>query len=154
MAPKDFIAQFGPMMVSATKGTGLFPSVGIAQAALETGWGKSYAAGANNAFGIKATGSTTPYWDGSYMVATGWEEGQAPTSMKWRKYKTLSDSVKDYVYLLTTNRRYAAAMRETTPEAQIRAIHAAGYATAANYVDSVVKIISQYDLKQLDKKKA
>lgn len=154
MTPQEFIAKFGPMMVSATKGTGVFPSVGIAQAALETGWGKSYAANANNAFGIKATGKPTPYWDGSYVVATGWEEGQAPTSMKWRKYKSVEDSVKDYVYLLTHNERYAEALKAKTPEEQIKATWEAGYATAANYVETIIKIINQHGLKQLDKKKA
>lgn len=140
-------------MVKATRNTGVFPSVGIAQAALETGWGKKIIAGANNAFGIKAMGATTPYWDGSFVEATGWEEGEAPRLMKWRKYRTLDDSVKDYVYLLTQNKLYAAAMTKPTPETQIQAIKDSGYASGANYVRSVVSIINDYDLKSLDVKK-
>ena len=67
---QTFIDQYSEPIVLSTSGTPLFPSVKMAQAALETGWGKSTIGAANNLYGIKATGSLTPYWKGDKVGAS------------------------------------------------------------------------------------
>ena len=53
-APQDFIDRMGPVAQEIVPGYGLWPSVFLAQAALESGWGRSWlAVNANNYFGRK-----------------------------------------------------------------------------------------------------
>ena len=132
---------------------GLFPSILIAQAALESGWGKSVLAYKyNNYFGIKAGSS----WKGKSVNMSTQEvvNGQTvSTTSNFRVYDSLIDSIRDRNKLLTANSRYAAALKAGSPEEQISAIKAAGYATATNYVSSVLAIVEQYDLKKFDELK-
>ncbi|MDL2309022.1 glucosaminidase domain-containing protein [Bacteroidales bacterium OttesenSCG-928-C03] len=157
MTAQEFIRKYGDEMVIATNGTPLFPSVKMAQAALETGWGKSTVGPANNMFGIKATGANTPYWDGSAYSATTQEVVNGNTytiTDGFRMYKTMSDSIRDHSYLLTTLNRYKPVLTAVTPEDQARALQSCGYATDPNYASKLISIINMNNLKELDKKKA
>ena len=53
MPPGEFFAQHGPAAQEACLDRGYFPSVALAQAALESGWGESDLARVNNLFGRK-----------------------------------------------------------------------------------------------------
>ncbi len=153
MKPQEFIDTFKNSFKRATKGTPLFTSVKLAQAALETGWGRNTINGANNMFGIKATGNTTPYWNGDKILAGTKEDygnGQISISDYFRKYKSLEDSIRDHSHLLMSLDRYAPVRNATTAEEQARQLQACGYATATNYADSLINIINQYNLKQYD----
>lgn len=153
---KDFVSKYSEDIVFATQGTPLFPSVKMAQAALETGFGKSTIRSANNLFGIKATGSHTPYWRGDMVnVDTKEDYGAATLSIRdnFRAYKTLQDSIKDHSHLLMTLSRYAAVRTASTPEEQAHAIKAGGYATDPMYAEKLIHIIEVYNLKELDLKK-
>ena len=156
MTPKEFIAKFGETIIFATQGTPLFPSVKVAQAALETGWGKSVIGEAKNMYGIKATGKTTPYWDGSaYNAATKevYSGNTVTITDGFRAYKSLQDSIKDHSHLLMTLSRYEPVRAAKTPEEQARALQSSGYATDPNYASKLIDIINQNNLKELDKKK-
>jgi flagellum-specific peptidoglycan hydrolase FlgJ len=156
MTAAEFFKKFGGDFILATNGTRLFPSVKAAQAALETGYGKSTVGGANNMFGIKATGSTTPYWDGSVYNASTKEVANGvtyTTTSGFRAYKTLTDSIRDHSHLLTTLSRYKPVLAATTPEDQARALQSAGYATDPGYAAKLISIINMHGLKELDKKK-
>lgn len=154
LTPSSFVAKFGNVFAVACLGTGLFPSVKLAQAALESGWGK-YTAG-NNMFGIKAAGRYTPYWHGDYVTSrtSEYQDGgfQSQTS-RFRKYATIGDSVKDHTYFLQQYKRYANVFRAETPEEQAKALQAAGYATDPNYSGKLISIINTYNLKRFDQKK-
>ena len=154
LSPSDFMSKYGPSMISATEGTTLFPSVKLAQAALETGWGKSTISGANNMFGIKASGSHTKYWDGSKVSASTSEvyDGKEGTyTLDFRKYASLKDSILDHSNLLLTLSRYQIVRDATTPEEQAKALQSAGYATSGTYADVLISIINKYGFKDLDK---
>jgi flagellum-specific peptidoglycan hydrolase FlgJ len=153
---QSFIDQYSEAMVFATQGTPLFPSVKMAQAALETGWGKSTIGGAKNLFGIKATGSYTPYWNGDMVnMSTQENYGSGFTTIRdnFRAYSSVEDSIRDHSHLLMTLSRYAPVREAKTPEDQARALQSAGYATDPGYADKLINIINQYNLSTLDQKK-
>jgi len=158
MTQTDFIAKYEAAVISACAGSGIFPSVKMAQAALETGWGKSIETGNNNMFGIKAQGVKTPYWSGNTIVANTREviDGvSAQYNLAFRQYATVADSIRDHTYFLQSNPRYKAngVFAATTPEDQCRALQTAGYATDPNYAATLISLINGYNLKQLDQKK-
>ena len=153
---QQFIDQYYEATILASNYTPLLPSVKMAQAALETGWGSSTIGAANNLFGIKATGSHTPYWNGDMVnmsTLENWGNGNVQIRDNFRAYKTLQDSIKDHSHLLMTLERYAPVRSATTPEEQAHALKAAGYATDLNYAEKLIRIIELYDLKTLDVKK-
>lgn len=156
LTPQQFKKEYGDIFVFACKDTNLFPSVKLAQAALETGWGKSTIDSAKNMFGIKASGAYTPYWKGDYVTAMTNEDfgsGQVPVSAKFRKYRTYHDSILDHSYLLNNSPRFAPVRNARTPEEQCMQLQACGYATAKNYASSLIAIINNNQLKEFDKKK-
>lgn len=156
MKEQEFIKKYSDPIIFATVGTPLFPSVKMAQAALESYWGNSTIGTANNLFGIKATGSHTPYWKGDFVTATTTENYGSGTTViqaKFRAYETLSDSVKDHSHILLTLSRYERVRTATTPEQQAKALQDCGYATDTNYANKLIHLINQYNLKELDKKK-
>lgn len=136
---------------------GLFPSVIIAQAALESGWGKSKLSNPyNNFFGIKA--SATQYSD-AWNPRTGrtvnlntleYDNGYNSQVATWRVYNSAADSVKDRNALVANNSRYAAALKAATPRQQIAALKAGGYATEPNYVERVMSIVNSNSLTDYD----
>ena len=130
LTPSNFKNTYGQNMVNATKGTPLFPSVKLAQAALETGWGKHTIGDANNMFGIKAYGSPNEYWDGSYVSA--------------------EDSILDHSRLLMTSGRYQPVRDAKTADEQAKALKEAGYATGSEYANKLILIMNKYGFKELD----
>ncbi len=141
----NFIRDLWPQAQQAGAQLGVDPRAVLAQAALETNWGRSvprHAGGrsSNNLFGIK-TGAT---WSGP-SVAAGTQEFQngitAPAAAEFRAYNSPTQSVKDYVALVSNNPRYAAA-RDTGSniEAFASALQRGGYATDPNYAHKVAAI--------------
>lgn len=154
MTPTEFFNKYGNAFAVACLGTGLFPSVKLAQAAVETGWGNHVVG--NNLFGIKAAGSHTPYWNGDYVTAGTTEYqngGYVGQNSNFRKYASVGDSVKDHTYFLQQYRRYANVFTAKTPEEQANALQNAGYATDPNYAGKLISIINTYNFKRLDEKK-
>ncbi|MDD3739134.1 MAG: glucosaminidase domain-containing protein [Lentimicrobiaceae bacterium] len=151
---KNLIDNYGEVIIEATIGTPLFPSVKFAQLCLETGYGRSIVG--NNLFGIKGRGKKTPFWDGSIIYADTKENVNGTTGTynePFRNYKSQTDSVRDHNHLLLTLSRYRIVRQAQTPEAQARALQQAGYATDANYANKLINIINKYNLKTLDEKK-
>jgi len=129
----------------------ILPSVCIAQAALETGWGRSsLMVKANAFFGIKAGTS----WKGKVYSAKTQEcyDGRTYTTINdlFRAYNSLEDSVADYYDLLTKNARYAKACNCKDAKATITAIRQAGYATSPTYITNVMNVITSNNLTKYD----
>lgn len=129
----------------------VLPSVCIAQAALETGWGSSaLMMKANAFFGIKATTS----WNGKVFNSKTQEcydnVKYTTITAAFRAYNTPADSVKDYFNLITGSARYTAAVNVTDAKKAITAIKEGGYATSPSYVNSVMSIIDSNNLIQYD----
>lgn len=154
MVPQTFISKYQNTVIDATIGTRIFPSVKLAQMALESNWGKSIIS--NNAFGIKAAGVIGPYWKGDTVSAKTGEYikgAYVTTGADFRAYKSVADSIKDHTYFLKTNNRYAKVFQAQTPQAQALELQNAGYATDPGYANKLISLINQYNLTDLDSKK-
>lgn len=147
----EFINEILPGALENYKKYKVYPSVAIAQAILESGWGKSgLAKKANNLFGIKAYN-----WNGAYveMITTEYKLGiPYKTTAKFRKYSSFSESVIDHGKFLSENSRYSkhGVFTAKNYSEQARAIKKAGYATDPNYPNMLINIIKSYDLAQYD----
>ena len=134
---------------------GLFPSVIIAQAALESGWGESALAKQyNNHFGMKKGGGTNyGGWGGQTVTLKTGEviNGQNITiDGVFRVYPSLEASIIDHNGLFYTLSRYKDVLTAKTPREQVTAIKNGGYATGTNYVDAVMAVIDGNNLTRYD----
>ncbi len=144
----DFIRNMRPHAERAAREIGVDPDALLAQAALETGWGRSVPCNANgecsfNLFGIKAGGR----WSGATVnVPTlEFEEGVAVRKFeRFRAYDSPADSFRDYAALIGGNSRYASA-RGTgeNVEAFAAALQQGGYATDPNYAQKIAAVASE-----------
>jgi len=144
----EFIATMLPMAKEAAAKIGVDPSYLVAQAALETGWGKSIirdsdGSSSHNLFGIKAAGG----WQGdsARALTTEYKSGQAvKEAAKFRSYDSFQDSFNDYVSFLQNNDRYDDALDATAnPKQFVRELQQAGYATDPQYANKVAQIAKQ-----------
>lgn len=156
-----FIEMIAPLAVEQAKkhDNKLFPSVTIAQAGHECGWGTSQLMMRYNApYGFKVGNSAYHFgtaWKGaSYNSKTKEYYGgsQSPTVIRdnFRAYSSLSDATEDYMDLLCHASRYKGALNRATPEESITAIVAGGYATGPQYAKKVIEIIQAHNLKKYD----
>ncbi len=139
--PEAFVAQVWPHAKRAAAELGVCPKALVAQAALETGWGRSTIGNgqrdANNYFGIKAGRS----WQGD-VVSTGTKEfingAMRSERAAFRAYASPAESFADYVALLKNNPRYANALQAGENRIEFaKALQQAGYATDPQYAAKI-----------------
>jgi len=144
----EFVATMLPMAEQAAKRIGIDPRYLVAQAALETGWGKSVmrntdGSSSHNLFGIKATGN----WDGGQAraITSEYRDGQfVKETAAFRSYDSYQDSFHDLVSLLQNNARYQDAVKAAdNPEQFVQELQKAGYATDPNYASKISQIARQ-----------
>jgi peptidoglycan hydrolase FlgJ len=148
-ASKDeFIAAMLPMAEQAAQKIGVDPRYLVAQAALETGWGKSIirqqdGSSSHNLFGIKSHNS----WEGdsARVLTTEYRGGKAvKEAASFRAYDSYAHSFDDYVSFLQGNGRYQKALASTDkPEQFARELQKAGYATDPQYARKIAQIARQ-----------
>ena len=124
----------------------------IAQAILESGWGKSnLASNFHNYFGLKCGSS----WKGKSVNMKTFEEFKAGTltqiSDNFRVFDNLESGVKGYLDFINT-KRYSNLKNVSSPKEYLQNIKNDGYATSSTYVDSVMKIVTSYNLTSYDNK--
>ncbi|KIQ23914.1 flagellar assembly peptidoglycan hydrolase FlgJ [Xanthomonas campestris] len=140
--PEGFVAKIWTHAQKAARELGVDPRALVAQAALETGWGRrgiGNGGDSNNLFGIKATG-----WNGA-KVTTGTHEyvnGVKTTeTADFRAYGSAEESFADYVRLLKNNSRYQTALQAGTDiKGFARGLQQAGYATDPGYAAKIAAI--------------
>lgn len=134
---------------------GIFPSITIAQAILESGWGKSeLSVQANNFFGIKADES----WQGQSISMDTMENYNDQATPNFRKYNSFNDSIKDHGAVLYSNPRYLknGVFNSSYYIEQAEALEKAGYSTRKDqsgdpiYAEQLIEIIRQYNLQLID----
>ena len=144
----EFVATMLPMAEQAAKRIGIDPRYLVAQAALETGWGKSVmrntdGSSSHNLFGIKATGN----WGGgeARAITSEYRDGQfVKETAAFRSYDSYQDSFHDLVSLLQNNSRYQDAVKAADkPEQFVQELQKAGYATDPNYASKISQIARQ-----------
>lgn len=146
----DFIATMLPMAQEAAARIGVDPKVLVAQAALETGWGKSVlrqgdGGSSHNLFNIKAGSS----WKGdtTRAVTAEYEGGQVvKETAQFRSYDSFADSFHDLVNLLQNNDRYQDVVKSAdNPEQFVKELQKAGYATDPHYASKIASIAKQLE---------
>lgn len=159
--PQDaFIAKVGAMAKADMAKSGICAAITIAQAILESGWGKSeLAVNANNLFGMKKSLSGNTWsgstWDGKSVYSKQTKEvyasGPATVQADFRAYPNWQASVNDHSAYLAGARkgsalRYAGLIGCTDYKTAAQIIKNGGYATAPDYVDKLCHIVEQYGL--------
>ena len=143
-SPQAFVQHMWPHAQQAANELGVDPGILIAQAALETGWGKAINRDANgqsshNLFNIKADSR----WDGPAVAVNTLEykDGIAKREVaNFRRYKSFAESFNDYVKFLKTSERYQDALASNDSNTFVKELHAAGYATDPHYADKILNI--------------
>jgi flagellar protein FlgJ len=151
-SPEDFVQKLAPHAIEAAKKLGVSVRALLAQAALETGWGKHMPAqgttASNNMFGIKAGSS----WDGKRVnVPTlEYENGVAVRKKDaFRAYDSPSDSFKDYANMVASSPRYVNAVGRGDDIAGFaKALTSGGYATDPSYAQKLTDIANGPVMKQ------
>ncbi|RAI72722.1 flagellar assembly peptidoglycan hydrolase FlgJ [Pseudomonas fluorescens] len=144
----QFVNTMLPMAREAAARIGVDPRYLVAQAALETGWGKSVmraqdGSSSHNLFGIKAGTS----WQGNSAraITSEFRNGQmVKETAEFRSYDSYKDSFHDLVTLLQTNNRYQDVVKSAdNPEQFVRELQKAGYATDPDYASKISQIAKQ-----------
>lgn len=155
-----FLNKIIPIAQAQAKKHGgkLFPSVCIAQACCESGYGTSpKMVRANAVYGIKVGKNKvhfgTAWKDKAYSTLTKeCYDGKTYQQIQdlFRAYDNVSDSTEDYMDMLCSCSRYAKALNCKSPRDSIYGIKNGGYATAPDYCTTIMNIIRKYNLEQYD----
>jgi flagellar protein FlgJ len=147
-SPDEFVERLWPHAQRAARKLGVAPQALIAQAALETGWGKAViqhpdGSSSRNLFNIKADGR----WDGDRVAKSTLEyrDGIAQREKAWfRSYDSFAESFDDYAAFVQGNPRYGSALQAAgNPERYIDELHKAGYATDPAYARKIRDILGR-----------
>ncbi|MEC8427684.1 MAG: flagellar assembly peptidoglycan hydrolase FlgJ, partial [Pseudomonadota bacterium] len=150
-SPEAFVESVMPFANEAAEKLGVDPKVLISQAALETGWGKhvirdSQGNSSHNLFNIKADSR----WqgDGVSVKTLEYRNGlPKPEMASFRRYESYGQSFADYVEFIQGNPRYRQALEKANdPEAYVRELQNAGYATDPFYAEKITSIFSSDSL--------
>ena len=153
-SPEDFVEKLWPLAARAATELDLAPEALLAQAALETGWGRHVmrehdGASSHNLFGIKADSR----WNGSSVAVRTLEysDGVAfKTRDSFRSYGSFAESFDDYVAFLRGNPRYRDALQQTAdPKAFFESLQAAGYATDPRYAEKILKVLDNAAIRRV-----
>ena len=122
----------------------------IAQAIIESGWGKSgLASKYHNYFGLKCGSS----WKGKSVNMTTKEEYKVGTITNirdnFRVFDDFDDGIRGYFEFINTS-RYANLKGVKNPEEYVRRLKADGYATSSKYVDNIMRVIRDNKLTRFD----
>lgn len=141
----QFIQTLAAPAQAASATTGVPAELILAQAALETGWGRHEIATRNgnnshNLFGIKA-GS---HWQGKTtdIVTHEYINGRRTQVVDtFRVYDSFEHAFTDYASLISNNPRYAGVVQAPSAEQAAQELQRGGYATDPRYADKLVAVM-------------
>ena len=151
LTTEQFISQIGEDARELCQENDLYASVMIAQAVVESASGSSGLSCEpyNNLFGIKGA-----YEGKSVRMKTQEDDGQGNLETivaEFRRYPSLTESLKDYVGLLTGDTLYAPVKKSNTESYEDACDYLQGhYATSTTYSRTLKAYIDAYDLTQFD----
>ena len=149
----SFVAQIAPrIMAEGTKrGYAVFSAV-IAQAIIESRYGKSGLAKYHNYFGLKAGTAWLLAGKPSVNMKTNEEftiGKLTQVNAYFRAYPDMTEGVKGYYDFIST-KRYANLKTATTYRQYAEMLKADGYATSSTYVNTLCNTVAQYGLAAYD----
>ncbi|RTE86157.1 MULTISPECIES: flagellar assembly peptidoglycan hydrolase FlgJ [Gammaproteobacteria] len=145
--PVAFLERLAPYAQQAADEANISALPVLAQAALETGWGRyvvprSDGESSNNVFNIKADRS----WDGDRAATRTVEfDGTVARSeqAQFRAYQSVAESFRDYVNFLQSNPRYEQALEAGRDAIRfVEGLQDAGYATDPEYANKLKRIMN------------
>lgn len=144
---EQFVSRMLPAAQRASQASGVPAQLIMAQAALESGWGrreirKEDGTTSYNLFGIKADKS----WKGPVAETTTTEfvDGVSQkVRAAFRAYGSYEEAFSDYAKFLVTNPRYANVLATQDPAEAAHGLQRAGYATDPQYGGKLVRIMKQ-----------
>jgi lysozyme len=145
---QSFIQSVAPGAIAGWNKYQVLPSITVAQAILESGWGQSsLSTNAHNLFGIKGA-----YNGHSVNMRTREVYGGRSVYINdnFRAYANNSESVEDHGNFLYSNRRYHNLLGDTNYVSVANKLRQDGYATDPSYARSLIKLVQTYNLNQLD----
>jgi flagellar protein FlgJ len=149
---REFVGDLWPHAKRAADELGTRPELLLAQAALETGWGRHVIRGTDgrnsfNLFNIKADSR----WQGDRVTTETVEfrDGlMRRERANFRAYESPAESFGDYVEFIKANPRYREALKQAADApAFARALSAAGYATDPEYSQKINHIMGSERLR-------
>ncbi|MCH9695735.1 MAG: glucosaminidase domain-containing protein [Gammaproteobacteria bacterium] len=152
--PKAFVKDIWPHAERSARKLNVAPEAIVAQAALETGWGKHVmpdASGSSsfNLFGIKSSGA----WGGDQVVrkTLEFENGVAqPQQAKFRSYANVASAFADYTDFISDNPRYGNVVNSGTDAAGFaRALQDSGYATDPDYAQKIQNVLDSPTMRRV-----
>lgn len=144
---EKFINSIKEAAIEGYKKYKILPSLTIAQAILETGWGKARIG--NNLFGIKAH----PGWNGKVQTIRTHEYINGKKiymDAKFKDYNSIEESL-EYRFNLLSGSRYKKVVQAKDYKEAANEIYKAGYATDLQYPQKLIQIIEQNKLCEFDK---
>jgi flagellar protein FlgJ len=145
-SPSAFVKDVWPYAQKAAKQLNVDPQVLVAQAALETGWGRGVIThpdgrSTHNLFGIKAGAGWQQ--EAASVPTLEYRDGIAVKERaSFRSYDSLAESFQDYVDFLQNNPRYKEALSYAgNPQKFTNALQQAGYATDPNYAQKIGNVL-------------
>ncbi|QUM79644.1 flagellar assembly peptidoglycan hydrolase FlgJ [Moritella sp. 5] len=145
-SPEEFVVALAPFADSVAKRLNVSPDVLLAQAALETGWGKKVSTdnkgdSSHNLFNIKAD----KRWEGptANVDTLEFTDGVAKREKhQFRSYQNFQSSFNDFADFLQSGDRYSEALRNSADSAQfLNGLQNAGYATDPNYAAKIQNVM-------------
>ena len=126
----EFLAAMTPVAKEVAANLGVSHKIILAQAALESGWGKHQRS--NNLMGIKSHGEAGGVDVVTHEVVNG---KRVKIKDSFRQYDTPEDSIRGYGAFLKANSRYRHFLRAgaESEDAQLSALQTSGYATDPRY---------------------
>ena len=152
-----FIQEIAPCAQEAFKTLGkVKPSICIAMACVESAYGTAKTMRSHNAFLGHKVGSgktATKYWGGKFFKSKTKEEYTIGTHTvitdAFRSFDSMQQCVLNFYELLNT-KLYARVTADADYTTQMKQIKACGYMTSSTEVNSVLKIIKDYNLTKYD----
>lgn len=145
---QNFIQSVAPGAIQGWNKYGVLPSITVAQAILESGWGSStLSTRAHNLFGIKGS------YNGHYVNMPTREvyNGQSVyINDNFRAYANNSESVEDHGNFLYVNSRYRNLLGDTNYVSVANKLRQDGYATDPSYARLLIQLVQENGLNQLD----
>jgi hypothetical protein len=129
----EFIAKAWPLAVKAGQETGIDPRIILAQAGIESGWGKH--APNNNYFGIKGQG-------GTFMTDEVINGKRVRMAQSFAGYGSMEASFQGYADFINRNQRYGRLKQGGSLATQASNLQATGYATDPDYGGKVLGVAS------------
>lgn len=151
---KNFVNKLLPEAVTVQKKYRILTSITLAQAILESNWGKSeLAAKYHNLFGVKA-GANQP---GVNLTTTEYRDGKPETvTGRFRVYDSWNQSIDDHATLLAHGTDWNAQQYKEVVQADnfkdsAKGLSMDGYATDPAYAQKIIQIIEKYHLDKYDR---